>query len=368
MRMRGLIDLPPSLRRVIADYIKVREQAAEDRGFARGKVAAAEEMASGLRVLSNLVQIPQVQALPPVLAPVPGPTVVLSEDGMDGGGDDGGDSDSDVMMGLETTAGPESLADVMDRLFGDAQWSDLDRRELIRFVMASVTEAMKSRGQDPSAVLEVLMGMEQDPEGFDAAMDGQADQWMGWQASPLRNPRGQFRFVATDSRTGNKLYGQKAIDVMRRKNRDKFQFMPGHQKMPFESDDEQTLMDHTEAYRKARESLADLRARLAQGDQPSPGDLMDYMNYLPLLTAQELRGLRGILSQSLTKRIRVGRTKSDRVAGISEALGRLRTAAEQITQAVLEYQGESPEEAEEDADMMIADIELDPAELGLGGD
>jgi hypothetical protein len=268
------------------------------------------------------------------------------------------DCDDAVMMGLEEAAGAVSLSGVMDDLFGSAEWSDLDRQELLRFVMASVTEAMAAKGQDPEPVLAVLREMAADPVAFDAALAGEADVWMSWQAMPLPNPRGQYRFKAEDSETGQRKYGQKAIDVMRQKNLDRFAFAAG-QGMPFESGDERTLMEHTEAYRKARESVASLRESLASGTPPRPGDLLDYTDYLPLLTAGELKGLRAMLAQSLTKRVRAGKSKADRVAGVSQALARLREAAATITKAVLEHaDAGGPDEGQ-----LVHEAEFDPAEF-----
>ena len=263
--MRGLTSLlPPDLAKVFQEFVCHREAEAEERGVARGKAAAVDEMTAAMRFIARLMPASgcDAPALPSAVSTMvavakPEPTVMLAEDAAEPApepvksvlDDDG--ADDDVMMGLEAAGGADSLAGVLDELFGAYEWSDLDRRELLRFVMAGVTEAMMAKGRDPEPVLEILRSLENDPASFDAVAAGGGEQWLSWQAVPLRNPRKEFRFLAHNPETGTKKYGKNAIDTMRSHNADKFKFADG-ERMPFEAADEKTLLEHTEAYRRAK--------------------------------------------------------------------------------------------------------------------
>lgn len=129
---------------------------------------------------------------------------------------------------------------------------------------------------------------------------------LSWEAVPLKNPRGNFRFMAENPETGRRLYGDKAIGVMQRANRDRYKFKP-EEAQPFDEPDERTLVEHTEAFRKAKESLTELAETLRSGGSVRPGDLVDFQDRIGLLPVADLRALRRQLASSLTKRVRAGR-------------------------------------------------------------
>ncbi len=312
----SLTALPPHVRRVVEEFCRHKVCEAEKRGYERGKADGQSEVMAGLKALSCLA--PQPTGLTMVSAPSP---VMLAEE-----------------------PAPEfDFSAVLDDLFGEDRWSDLDRQELLKFVMAAVQESLAGRGKDPTPVLDMLrqVGTKQ---GFDAAMAGPEEfgQFLSWQAVPIRNPRGDFRFKAVDSESGNELYGDKAIEVMRRHNRDRFAFNPGAadpamRGQRFDLPHAASLDEHTDAYRKAKESISGVRSRLAEGGVTRPGDLVDYQDHLSLMSGDDLRRIRSHLIDSLTRRIRAGKTKGDRAENIREALGRLQEAVREISTAVLKH-------------------------------
>jgi len=364
-----LDQMPAHVLRVVQMCRGRWEAEAEERGYARGYEACEREILGGIRVMGKLrPDMASVPTVNPVDTFRP-ELVSLSED-----------ADEDVSA--ELSAVPGDLEAELDDLFGDDRWSDLDRQELVRFVMAAVQESLAARGRDPAPVLEMLAklgGGHKDAEGdgFEAAMAGgqQLSQWLSWQAVPLQNPRGDHRFKAVDGSTGNELYGHKADAVMRRKNRDaKYEFGAEGAEPPQDYDlpGAASIEDHTTAYRKARQHVDDLRERL-NGDGPvRPGDLADFQAYLPLMRSQDLREIRRHLVTGLTKRIAGGKTKADRVANIKKALGRLKEAAVAISTAVLKRAEEagydiSPVEEKQVEDEVAHDVllagEFGPEEL-----
>ncbi len=305
--------VPDYFRRMVEEYCAGRvaeaERAAYARGMEAGVAAGESQVAAGLRLLTSLG----------VGRPA-GPVHLSDIPGLD---------DEDF-----------SLTTALDDLFGEDRWSDLDRQELVRLVMAAVQEALAARGRDPEPVLDMLRAVA--ASGFEEAMGGGADfeTWLSWQAVPLKNPRGDHRFKAV-SDTGGERYGDKAVASLRKHNRDRFSFNPGAaapemQGQPYDLEGPATLAEHNEAYRKAKAAVAGLRERLHAGGPVRPGDLVECQTHLPLMTAAELRGLRKHLLAGLTKRVRAGQSKRQRVSSLADALGRLKEAVRVISTAVLQ--------------------------------
>jgi hypothetical protein len=374
--MPGLDLLPPEIQSVLRAYLCRCEAEAEQRGKAQG-------MAETMAVLKMFAGIfPQLQ---PQIPPTPQPFAVTMPAPVPGNG---------IAVSLSEEVPGEvadfSLDEVLDQLFGDERWSDLDRQELVRFVMAAVQEAMEARGKDPTPVLDILRELAHDRDGFEAAMAGEAElsEWLGqsevmlgWRSRPLTYPRGKYRFYAEDTATGNRLFGEKAIEVMRRKNRDAFSFDPDSDDpamrgLPFEGG-RRTLEDHTEAYRKARENVKSLQDTLSSGQPVKPGDISEYQDYLALLTGDQLKELRGHLAASLTKRIRAGKSKTERVANIQAAMDRLKQAVATISTAVLQHAEkmghdisaeEEREVTQEAVDDVLFEGEFDASEVFLANE
>lgn len=379
--MLGPAELPPHIRRVVEAYCCKREAEAEERGYLRGKAEGMAQVNEGLKALSILISpslrmsqtitSDTMSAMFPVATPADVPGQMLSHGG----------TDAHINFDLD---------EVLDDLFG-TKWSDIDRQELLRYVMAAVQESLVARGKDPQPVMDILRRMATDDEGFDSAIEGgeKFKQWLSWQAVPLRNPRGDFRFKAVDSETGNQLFGDKAIEVMRRHNRDKFAFNPGAadpamRGHPYDKSGPATLDEHTEAYRNAKDCINGVRERLNSGEKITPGDMVEWADHLALMGGHELRAIRDHLMQSLTKRIRAGRTKGDRAEGIRQALKRLREAVVEISTAVLKHaesQGhdithdkaveaakEIGESVPEDEDILLSDDLMLPDMMTLSDD
>lgn len=301
--------VPDYVREIVEEYCAGRVAEAERAAYERGVAAGEERVAAGVRALAAFA--------PPVRSDLP--PAMLSDEPPD----------------------DFSLTTALDDLFGADRWSDLDRQELVRLVMAAVQEALAARGRDPEPVLDMLRAVA--ASGFDDAMEGggRFRTWLSWQAVPLKNPRGDFRFKAVDHDSGVEKYGDKAITALQQHNRDRFAFNPGAadpamQGQPYDLEGPATLAEHNEAYRKAKAAIAGLRERLSGGGPVRPGDLAEFQTHLPLMTAAELRAVRKLLLAGLTKRVRAGQSKAQRVTSLADALNRLREAVQAISTDVLQ--------------------------------
>lgn len=363
--MHDLPQVPERVRSVIEEYCRRKCSEAEAAAYARGVAAGKEEILAVLKAVSAFqpvavvgqpggvgqyanqpnvyapvtpspVALPQVTANPVVVTEVtkvetvkaPIPEALLSR------------PVAAIIADMEDgeELGTAGFRDALDDLFGDERWGDLDRQELVRYVMLMVQEELTERGVDPSPVLSMVRTLGECGGGqpFEATLLSLTDPTLlSWQAVPLRNPRGNFRFAAENLETGQKRYGEKAIAHMQHANRDRHEFAEG-ERQPYDLKGERTLMEHTEAFRKAKDSLSELVESLRAGESVRPGDLADFQDRIGLLPVSDLRTLRKQLSNSLTGRVKAGKTKADRVAGIQESLGRLVEAATAITKAALE--------------------------------
>lgn len=347
--MHDMPQVPERVRSVIEEYCRRKCGEAETAAYARGVAAGKEEILAVLKAVSAfqpsvyapvnptaVASFPQLTANPvvatevhkvePVKAPIPEallsrPVAAVIADMEDG-----------------EELGTAGFRDALDDLFGDERWGDLDRQELVRYVMLMVQEELAERGVDPSPVLSMVRTLGECGGGqpFEATLLSLTDPTLlSWQAVPLRNPRGNFRFAAENLETGQKRYGEKAIAHMQHANKDRHEFAEG-ERQPYDLKGKRTLMEHTEAFRKAKDSLSELVESLRAGESVRPGDLADFQDRIGLLPVSDLRTLRKQLSNSLTSRVKAGKTKADRVAGIQESLGRLVEAATAITKAALD--------------------------------
>jgi hypothetical protein len=355
--MHDLSSLPERVRSVVEEYCRRRCAEAEREAFAKGRESGRDEVLTMFKVVAAVrgeatpvpVPVPihavvtpppeKCEKREPVSAPVPeamlsvpapvAPSVAGVNEVLDVPGDESDD------------LGTAGFRDSLDDLFGGDRWGDLDRQELVRYVMLLVQEELSHRGVDPTPVLAMVRtlaecgGGEPYEERLLSLSDPQylaAD--LSWEAVPLKHPRGNFRFAAENLETGQKRYGDKAIAHMQHANKDKYQF-PADRREPYDADGERTLAEHTEAFRKAKDSLAELVESLRAGRSVRPGDLVDFQDRIGLLAVPDLRTLRKQLATSLTGRVKAGKTKAERVDGIRQSLARLTEAAAAITKAAL---------------------------------
>ena len=341
-----LSQLPERVRGVVEEYCRRKCGEAETLAYARGRADGRDDTLAIIRAIAphtQLVAQPMIAATPVVVekavetpkeeshcqtvlesvkVPIPQellslPTPVVPE------------AEEDVL-------GTAGFRDALDDLFGDGRWADLDRQELVRYVMLMVQEELAARGVDPTPVLALVRTLAQCGGGeYEATLLSLTDPvLLSWQAVPLRHPRGDFRFAAENLETGQKRYGEKAIAHMRHANKDRHEFGEG-EGQPYDLKGERTLAEHTEAFRKAKDSLTDLVKSLRAGESVRPGDLVDFQDRIGLLTGDDLKVLRRLLSDSLTSRVKSGKTKAERVDGIRAAFSRLSEAAAAITKAAL---------------------------------
>ena len=295
--MRLLNTVPDHIRPVLEPLLADAELKGYARGVAEGKAAGQSELLSGLKALQYLMP----------------------------GSPANGSSCHPMNLSQSVPAGVEQVTDdddldldgLLTNLFGQGEWSDAERQEIVALAMVAVREAYEARGDDPTDVLARLQSIGGNPAAVKRVMLGHP-VWMAWRAEPTRSLSGKYRYkavgVAEDE--GKVAYGADAERKLRKN------FGGGKDDPDAETVSKQNA-EHRDARDKAHARVAEVAESLAKGVMLKPKEWEEFTGQLPYLTGDQLKGVRRAMIDRLMQKVKGGARKADRMANLTSAIQRV---------------------------------------------